>query len=197
MSKMDSTPMAQGTGTPAAMLFDEIRGRLKACMQCGTCTGSCPNSGAMDLVPRELWRLIQLGFMDEVFESKSFWLCAGCYTCTLRCPRGLPLIELMGALKHLALSQGIIRERKSPSFYRAFLENVRRNGRVRESELMGSYFLSMKNPVLPFSFMPLGWKLMTRGKLSIHFPKFSGEGKLDKIYRKALEIETSGRNVHH
>jgi heterodisulfide reductase subunit C len=151
----------------------------------------------MDLLPRELWRLIQLGWMDEVFESKSFWLCAGCYTCTLRCPRGLPLTEVMGALKHMALAQGIVRERKSPFFYRAFLDNVRRNGRVRESELMGRYFLSVRNPVLPFTFLPLGLKLMTKGKLSFHFPSLLGEGKLDRIYRKAREVETSHRDVPH
>ena len=34
---------------------------VKACIQCGTCTASCPNAFAMDLTPRQLWRMVSLG----------------------------------------------------------------------------------------------------------------------------------------
>ena len=40
---------------------EEIRELMAACMQCGTCSASCPNASAMDLSPRRLWRLAQLG----------------------------------------------------------------------------------------------------------------------------------------
>ncbi len=163
--------------------------RVRACMQCGTCTGSCVNAHAMDLTPRELWRMVQLGLKDEVFSSKTFWLCSSCYYCTLRCPRGLPLTEAMGALKRLAVSEGILKEKKSPRFYRSFTETIRRYGRVREMEMMARYFLALKNPITPLSFTPLGIKLMAKGKVAPQMPSLSGPGKLEALYRKVKEVE--------
>lgn len=170
-------------------ILADLQKKVSACMQCGTCTGSCDSSPAMDLVPRQLWRLVQLGLKDEIFKSKSFWLCSSCYYCTLRCPRGLPLTEIMGSLKHLALIEGIIKDKKSPFFYRTFIDTVRRYGRVRELELMTRYFLSLKNPITPFTFAPLGTKLFAKGKISFQVPNLSGKGRLDAIYRKVREIE--------
>jgi heterodisulfide reductase subunit C len=132
--------------------------------------------------------MVQLGFTDEIFNSKTFSLCSSCYYCTLRCPRGLPLTETIHALKQLAAAKGLS-EKKGTRFYRTFLHTVRRYGRVREMELMARYFLSMKNPVLPLSFTPLGMKLMIKGKVSPEMPKLLGPGKLDAIYRKVEELE--------
>jgi len=166
-----------------------VRTMMRACMQCGTCTGSCVNSHAMDATPRELWRMVQMDLKDDIFNSRTFWLCSSCYTCTLRCPRGLPLTEAMAALKRIALKEGIIKDKRSPKFYRTFLDTVRRYGRVREMEMMTRYFMALKNPVVPFGFAPLGARLMIKGKVSIQMPAFSGKGKLDSIYRKVKEME--------
>ena len=178
-------------GSPAQDLIEPIMERVRACMQCGTCTGSCVNSHAMDYTPRELWRMVQLGMVDEIFDSKTFWLCSSCYYCTLRCPRGLLLTEAMAGLKRLAAARGIQKDKRSPLFYRAFLDSVRRYGRVREMELMARYFLSLKSPMTPIGFTPLGFKLMSKGKLSPQMPTFFGEGKLDRVFRKVREMEAS------
>ena len=170
---------------PLAAIFENV----KACMQCGTCTGSCANADAMDYTPRELWRMVQLEMTDEIFQSKTFWLCSSCYYCTLRCPRGLKLTEAMGALKRLAVSQGKCKEKKSTKFYLTFLDNVRRYGRVREMDLMTRYFLSLKNPITPLGFTPLGVKLMVKGKISLQPPNLFSVGKMDAIYRKVRELE--------
>lgn len=162
---------------------------VRACMQCGTCTGSCTNSHAMDVTPRELWRMVQLGLKREIFESRTFWLCSSCYYCTLRCPRGLPLTETMGALKRLAFSEGFLSDRRSPHFYRAFLEVVRRYGRIREIELMARYFIALKSLITPLGFTPLGFRLMRQGKLPVEMPRFLGEGKLDALYKRVQELE--------
>ena len=72
-----------------------LRGMLQACIQCGTCTGSCPNAFAMDPTPRRMWRMLLMGREDDIFDSKTFYLCSACYSCTLRCPRGLELTAAM------------------------------------------------------------------------------------------------------
>ncbi len=168
----------------SAELMAAIQEKVQACMQCGTCSGSCANSFAMDYTPRLLWRMVQLGLKDEIFNSKTFSLCSSCYYCTLRCPRGLPLTETMHALKRLAVTEGRDKEKKGTRFYRTFLDTVRLYGRVREMELMARYFLVMKNPMIPFSFTPLGMKLFIKGKLSPQMPKLFRTGKLEAIYRK-------------
>ena len=35
-----------------------IQKMVRACIQCGTCTGSCPNAYAMDITPRAMWRRV-------------------------------------------------------------------------------------------------------------------------------------------
>ena len=75
-----------------------LQKQMQACIQCGTCSGSCPNAFAMDLTPRQLWYNLIMGDRTTIFQSITFSLCSSCYYCTLRCPRGLPLTETMAAL---------------------------------------------------------------------------------------------------
>lgn len=178
-------PLAQHPTTgPMASIQEKVR----SCMQCGTCTGSCANSFAMDYTPRQLWRLVQLGAQDEVFRSRTFALCSSCYFCTLRCPRGLPLTETIHDLKRVAAARGLL-EKRGSRFYRSFLAAVRRHGRVREMGLMARYFLAMKDPVLPMRFTPLGFRLLLKGKVAPAMPRFAGPDKLEAIFRKVEKLE--------
>jgi heterodisulfide reductase subunit C len=165
-----------------------IRDMVSACLQCGTCTGSCPNAFAMDLTPRQLWYNVLMGEKETIFHSKTFSLCSVCYYCTLRCPRGLPLTETMSALKQIAAKENLAPYKKSIRFYQSFMESVRRHGRVREMEFMTLYFLSMKNPFMPLQFAPLGIKLIGKGKVSFEIPS-KGNGALESIFRKVEELE--------
>jgi heterodisulfide reductase subunit C len=89
----------------------------------------------------------------------------------------------------MAANEKSYRGKKGPYFYRSFLKTVRRYGRVKEMELMTRYFLALKSPVTPFSFTPLGIKLMLKGKLAPEMPKVFGQSKLDAIFRKVEKME--------
>ena len=173
----------------SSVLMAEIQEKVQSCMQCGTCTGSCPNAFAMDLTPRQMWRLAQLGEKEEIFNSKTFYLCSACYYCTLRCPRGLPLTETMSALKRVAAAEGIKKHKQSANFYRTFMDTVRRYGRVREMEFINRYFMSMKDPFFPLGYMPLGMKLMKKRKIPLEIPKLFGKGRFDALFQKVKELE--------
>jgi heterodisulfide reductase subunit C len=166
----------------------EIREHMAACMQCGTCSASCPNAAFMDISPRKLWRLAQLDRMDDVVASQTFWMCSSCYNCMLRCPRGLPTTRIMQALKRLAAERGAPGSRRRQAFYRAFTENVERYGRVQESALMNTYLRRRANPVLALSYAPLGWKLLRRGKLHL-LPESGHKGRLAPLVNKVREME--------
>jgi heterodisulfide reductase subunit C len=174
--------------TTSSADLEDLKEMLRACIQCGTCSASCPNAFAMDLTPRRLWRMVLMGCSDAIFSSHTFALCSACYYCTLRCPRGLPLTDAMAALKQVAARKGISRYRRSTLFYETFMESVRRHGRVREMEFMSLYFTRMKNPLLPLEFASLGLKLMARGKTPLQIPS-KGTGKLEAIFRKVEEME--------
>ncbi len=81
--------------------------KLFSCMQCGTCSSSCPTAYAMDYTPRQLWQMMRLGMEEEVLNSQTFWLCTVCKSCQVRCPRGISLTDTMIALKEYATRKGV------------------------------------------------------------------------------------------
>jgi heterodisulfide reductase subunit C len=190
LEKIENEQESETAPDPVIDPLAPVRDMVSTCIQCGTCTGSCPNAFAMDLTPRQLWYNVLRGEKETIFHSKTFSLCSVCYYCTLRCPRGLPLTEAMSALKQIAAKENLAPYKKSIRFYKSFMESVYRHGRVREMELMTLYFISMKNPFLAFQFASLGIKLMGKGKVSFEIPS-KGNGALIAIFRKVEELEKS------
>jgi len=162
--------------------------QLRTCIQCGTCTASCPSASAMDISPRKMWRMVQLGMLDEVLHSKTMWLCSICYQCQVRCPRGIPLTETIAKLKQVAIQQQIKQWRESTRFYLTFSDVMQRYGRMRETEFMARYFLST-NPFEALGYATMGLTLLRRGKLKPELPTLWGEGKLAKLFDRVAELE--------
>lgn len=89
---------------------EEISGQtLPSCYQCGKCSAGCPMSFAMDLLPNQVIRMVQLGLEEDIANSKSIWICATCLTCSVRCPRGVDLAKIMEALRLITLRKNIDR----------------------------------------------------------------------------------------
>jgi len=81
--------------------------KLRSCIQCGTCSATCPTAYAMDYSPRQLWRMVKLGMRDQVLGSRTFWLCTTCKACQVRCPRGIDLMDTMIALKEYSVASEV------------------------------------------------------------------------------------------
>ena len=166
------------------------REKLLTCIQCGTCTASCPTAYAMDYTPRQLWRLVQIGLREEALQSRTFWLCTNCYSCTIRCPRGIALTETMAALKRLAIAEHVKgREKENVSrFYRAFMDTVRRHGRNYEPELLLRYFFGT-NPVGLLGQAPLAFDMWRKGRVLLTPKETEGKNEIEIIFRKSLELD--------
>ncbi len=140
---------------------------LLGCIQCGTCTGSCQLSSWMDYTPRRIVDMVRKGLAREVLASRAIWYCASCYYCTVRCPRGIKLTEVLYALKSLALARGYAEPgAPAPAFYRTFFEVVGRYGRLYEPGLMIGVALRSGFGRL-FRLAPLGLGMLRRGKMAL------------------------------
>ena len=86
----------------------ELSGQdLNLCYQCGKCSAGCPMSFAMDLLPNQVMRLVQLGLAEDIAQCKTIWLCASCLACTVRCPKGVDIARVMEALRLLSLRKNV------------------------------------------------------------------------------------------
>lgn len=80
-----------------------------ACYQCGKCSAGCPSISLMDLTPNQVIRSVQTGDVESALDSNTIWICATCFTCTVRCPKGVDLAKLMEALRQIRLRKNVDR----------------------------------------------------------------------------------------
>ncbi|MCD4817495.1 MAG: 4Fe-4S dicluster domain-containing protein [Candidatus Cloacimonetes bacterium] len=79
---------------------------ITLCDQCGTCSAGCPFVEEMDITPSQIMRKVLIGDM-EVMDSQTMWICASCFTCTVRCPRKLDVSKVSEALRQVKLRQAV------------------------------------------------------------------------------------------
>ena len=172
--------------------LDEVRAapggeHVLACIQCGTCTGSCPMAAYMEFPPRKIIAMIRAGLRDEVLSSSSMWHCLSCYTCTARCPRGVKPTELAHALESLANQYSYkVRGTRTPKLYRSFVGSINGNGRVFEMGMMLKYYL-LTNPLAAMKLWKVGLQLFLHKRLPLKPVRVKGTGDLGKILRKFRE----------
>ena len=116
---------------------------VTSCFQCRKCSGGCPLTFAMDLLPHHVIRLALLGQEERVFGSMTIWVCSGCQTCTSRCPNGIDIAGTMDWLKEEAVRRGqTLPEAEVATFHRFFLESMRAaGGRLAETRLLRRFTL--------------------------------------------------------
>ena len=163
--------------------------KLKECLQCGTCTGSCPVSYAMDITPRQTVALFRAGMVEEILKSRTIWLCASCYSCTVRCPVGIQVTDTMYALKRLAMEARIYPD-SFPVYAlsKAFIANIYKYGRNFEMGLGIKYFLKA-GPTKLLGNMAMGLAMMKRGRLATQPHVIKGVQQVRAIIDRANQLE--------
>jgi len=85
----------------------ELSGQnVYACYQCGRCSAGCPFAFEMDILPNQIIRMVQMGLEDEVVASKTNYICASCFTCQSRCPKGIDMARVMEAVRLIVEPKG-------------------------------------------------------------------------------------------
>ena len=176
---------------------------VRWCMQCGMCSASCPNVSQMDYSPRKMIALIRAGRRYDVLTSNTMWICASCYLCTARCPKDVKITELMHSLERLAARHSLRNEGVStPAMYKAFVDSIKRNGRVHEVGIMMQFYLSTlltksylravltrkANPLDTIGMLPVALQLLLHRRMAIMPKKIKGVKQLKTIVERAQTL---------
>jgi quinone-modifying oxidoreductase subunit QmoC len=141
--------------------------RLPSCMQCGTCSGTCPLSLYMDFTPRRIVQLVREGFREDALRSQTIWLCASCYSCAVHCPQDVHITDVMYALKREAIRERLFPRRLPiPVLAQEFHRMVQRRGRSSEFWVVLRLMLRT-NPLGLVSMARTGLALVRTGRLSL------------------------------
>ena len=124
MSITDLTSM----GKPQTELRKEINEQLcklqdeisDYCYQCAKCTSGCEAHKLLELEPHKIVALLKKGLIDEMVNSDVIWTCMSCFKCRERCPQKIAPVEILFALKNLAVASG----KQIPGNYTAMLQSV-------------------------------------------------------------------------
>ena len=183
---MTTTNRCMTLGEGDDSFIDEVKTRSgqnpSRCVQCGKCTAGCPVGFASDMPVNAVIRLIQEGRREEALGSRFIWLCAQCRTCSVRCPQEIDVAALMGALRSMAWKDGKVGDKRVKTFLGAFVESVRKHGRVHELGLMMEYALRTGRM---FDDLELAPKAL--GKLSILPHKAAGADEVRAIVERAMK----------
>ncbi len=153
---------------------------LRACYQCQKCSAGCPVAGAMDVLPNQILRHIQYGHREKVLSSSTIWLCASCYTCSVRCPNDIDIAKIMDALRHVAIRSGIKPgEKDIPLFHSVFLDEIKGKGRIHELSLIFRFKSKTRDFLKDAG---LGWKMFRLGKIKVLPSTFRGGREIKEIF---------------
>ena len=101
---------------------------IRFCFQCGTCTASCPVRAVEERFnPRRIIRMALMGMRNEVLTSSFVWLCSSCYACQERCPQGVKITGIMGAIRNIAVKNRLV-----PAMFAGQVASLKAHGRVYE-----------------------------------------------------------------
>lgn len=94
---------------------------MTLCYQCGVCTAVCPlHATGKSPAVRKLVRSAQAALTTG---SSDAWLCTTCKLCEFTCPRGVPIVDVLHALRTIAFS-----EHKAPPRLEEVLWKIYENG---------------------------------------------------------------------
>ena len=155
---------------------------LSLCYQCLKCTVGCPTAPYMDIRPNNIIRMIQMGMKGEVLGSRAIWLCVSCETCGTRCPNKIDIGVLMDALREMAIEGRIpAKEKNIHLLHEAFVQSIKRGGRVHEATMLIDYKLRSRDFFTDF--LP-GMTLFLKGKIPLFPSLIKGRQEIKRIFER-------------
>lgn len=86
---------------------DEELKKIRSCIQCGMCTSVCPSGNFTALITRKIMRKALAG-VHSVLSDPDIWYCSTCFNCYERCPRTIPVTNVILKLRNMAVREGYL-----------------------------------------------------------------------------------------
>jgi Fe-S oxidoreductase len=99
------SPNVQSFVRGVDIMESQNQSKVSMCMQCGMCSGSCPESG---MTPFNIRLLVRKNLLHRDIEASIPWYCTSCGECTLRCPRDVKPSEMIFELRSALVEEGEI-----------------------------------------------------------------------------------------
>ena len=185
LEEMNLEPVSQRGKISSSFLEEATRRSgedLSLCYQCLKCTAGCPTAPYMDFRPNHIIRMIQMGRKEAVLGSSAIWLCVSCETCGTRCPNKIDIGILMDALREMAIQEGVQpREKNIHLLHEAFVQSIKRGGRVHEATMLIDYKLRSKDFMTDL--IP-GMMLFLKGKIPLFPRSIKGKQEIKRIFER-------------
>lgn len=163
-------------------IFDLTGQDPARCYQCGKCSAGCPMREFTNIAPNTVVRYVQLGFYDEALRAATIWMCAGCQTCSSRCPQSFDLARFMDAMRELALrKKAPLPDADVTRFHTAFLDQIRQHGRAFEMGLVLDYKLRSGHMMQDVDVAPA---MFLKGKIGLRPHRVRNTQAVREIFRR-------------
>ncbi len=133
------------------------------------CSSGCPVATEMEYIPNQIMELIRLNQEEKVLTANTFWFCASCQTCSIRCPHDIDIALVMNTLRKLTLDKGYQpADKKISRFNTIFTDSIKHHGRVYELGMVTRFNLTTGQPLKDAGFGPT---MLRKGKLGLLSPQ--------------------------
>jgi heterodisulfide reductase subunit C2 len=152
------------------------------CYQCGKCSAGCPMATESDLRPHNMMRLVMQDRRAAALADETIWLCLTCETCSARCPNACDPARVIDAVREMSIeADAADMPRTIAAFHRAFLEQIRTNGRLHEMGMVMEYKVRSGDLMKDVTNAPA---MFARGKLSLRPDRIEGIAEIKRIFEK-------------
>ena len=168
--------------TLVAEILENTGANAATCYQCGKCSAGCPMAADSDLRPHDIMRLVMQNRRAKALSDPTIWFCLTCETCSARCPNACDPARVIDALREMSIDAGMSSmPRNINALHKAFLEQIRKNGRLHEVGLVMEYKMRSGDLVKDVTNAP---SLFTRGKLGLRADRIKGVAEVQRIFEK-------------
>ena len=168
--------------TLAGEIFAATGVNAATCYQCGKSSAGCPMASESALRPHAVMRLVMQDRREQALTDESIWLCLTCETCSARCPNDCDPARVIDAVRELSIEAGSAdMPRTISAFHKAFLEQIRSNGRLHEFGMVMDYKLRSGELMKDVTSAP---GMLTRGKLSFRAERIEALDEIRRIFEK-------------
>ena len=91
------------------MILEEDLKKIRSCIQCGECTASCLSGNYTSLKTRQIMRKVLTGD-NSLLTDDDLWYCTTCFQCYERCPRTIPVTDIIIKARNIAVREGHLPE---------------------------------------------------------------------------------------